>query len=391
LNKAGARIPFGIPRDLAVLAVAMFVWGFGEGLFIYFYPPSLQRWSSNPVLIGTVLSMLGVAMALVQVPAGYLSDRFGSLPLIRAASILGVVSAVVMALAQTLPVFLVGLVGYTLTSFISAPINSYITSMRGSWSLQRAVTFIGGSFQMGGILGPILGGWIAQTAGLAMIFRYSAGLFLLSTLIVYLVRRPVAQAQEAQETVAPLLSPLANPRFIGLLVVIFLTIFAISMPQQLTSIYLQQVHHLSIQQIGTTGTIAGMGTAIVMFVLGSLRAPTGMIAGQLLAGLFSLFMWRGQSLGVFYTGYLFLGGYRLYRAMSVAAARPLVKAADVGLAYGLVETGNALGVILAPLAAGLLYNYRPEAVYIAGLLALVVTISLTTLLVPKRGEAVITS
>lgn len=369
----------------------MFVWGFGEGLFIYFYPPSLQRWSSNPVLIGTVLSMLGVAMALVQVPAGYLSDRFGSLPLIRAASILGVVSAVVMALAQTLPVFLVGLVGYTLTSFISAPINSYITSMRGSWSLQRAVTFIGGSFQMGGILGPILGGWIAQTAGLAMIFRYSAGLFLLSTLIVYLVRRPVAQAQEAQETVAPLLSPLANPRFIGLLVVIFLTIFAISMPQQLTSIYLQQVHHLSIQQIGTTGTIAGMGTAIVMFVLGSLRAPTGMIAGQLLAGLFSLFMWRGQSLGVFYTGYLFLGGYRLYRAMSVAAARPLVKAADVGLAYGLVETGNALGVILAPLAAGLLYNYRPEAVYIAGLLALVVTISLTTLLVPKRGEAVITS
>ena len=97
MNKAGAQLPFGIPRDLGVMSVSMFIWGFGEGLFIYFYPLALQRWDSDPVLIGAVLSGLGVAMALVQIPAGYLSDRFGSLPLIRAASILGVLAAAVMA------------------------------------------------------------------------------------------------------------------------------------------------------------------------------------------------------------------------------------------------------------------------------------------------------
>jgi hypothetical protein len=45
------------------------------------------------------------------------------------------------------------------------------------------------------------------------------------------------------------------------------------------------------------------------------------------------------------------------------------------LAYGLVETGNALAVIVAPLAAGFLYNYRPEAVYIASLGALATGLS----------------
>jgi MFS family permease len=389
MNRTGTQLPFGIPRNLAVVAISMFIWGLGEGLFIYFYPLALQRWDSDPVLIGAVLSMIGVTMAVVQVPAGYLSDRFGSRPLIRAALILGVISAVIMAAAQTLSLFIVGLIAYGLTSFISAPINSYITRLRGSWSVQRAVTFVSGSMLLGAIVGPMLGGWIGQTAGLSIVFRYSTGLFLISTLVIFFARRP--GGQEAQETAAPIASPLANPRFIGLLVLIFFTIFALSMPQQLTSLYLQEVHHLSLQQIGTTGTLAGIGTAVIMFALGSLRAPTGMIIGQLLVGLFSLFMWRGQSVAAFYCGYLFVGGYRLYRSMALAVARPLVKAGDVGLAYGLVETGNALAIILAPLAAGFLYNYKPEAVYTASLVILAITITSNKLLSPKKHKAIATS
>jgi MFS family permease len=387
MNRTGARLPFGIPRDLAVLAVSMIFWGLGEGLFIFFLPLALQHWELDPVQTGAVLSMIGVAMALVQIPAGYLSDRYGSRPLIRSALVLGVAAAFVMATARTSWVFVAGLIAYGVTSFITAPINSYVTSMRGNWSVQRAVTFVSGSFQVGAIVGPVLGGWIGQTAGLSAVFGYSAGLFLVSTLIVLLARRPVVE--EGQESAAHAASPLANPRFLGLLAIIFLTIIALSTPQQLTSIYLQEVHNLSLQQIGITGTLAGIGTAMCMFALGSLPARAGMVAGQALLALFSLFMWRGQSAAVFYAGYLFVGGYRLYRSMALAFARPLVKAADVGLAYGLVETGNALAVILAPLAAGFLYRYHPHAVYIASIAVLAATVLLHALLAPKKRAVVI--
>ena len=30
------RMPFGIPRDLGILAVSNLIWGLGEGLFIFF-------------------------------------------------------------------------------------------------------------------------------------------------------------------------------------------------------------------------------------------------------------------------------------------------------------------------------------------------------------------
>ena len=387
MNKADHKLPFGIPRDLALLAISMFIWGLGEGLFIYFYPLALQHWGTDPTHTGVVLSLIGVTMAVVQVPAGYLSDRVGSRPLIRSASILGVISAAIMAAAQTLSIFIVGLIAYGLTSFIVAPINSYITRMRGSWSVQRAVTFVSGSMQLGAIIGPMLGGRIGQTAGLSVVFQYSVGLFLVSTLVIFLARRPVVQ--ESQEAAMQIVNPLANPRFIGLLVFIFFTIFFLSMPQQLTSIFLQDVHHLSLQQIGTTGTLAGIGTAVIMFALGNLRASTGMIVGQLLLCLFSLFMWLGNNTAMIYSGYLFVGGYRLYRSMALAFARPLVKTGDVGLAYGLVETGNALAVILAPLAAGFLYNYEPEAVYTVSLIALTITITLSALRLPKKYEELI--
>ena len=390
MNSTGGRLPFGIPLDLGIVAVMMFIWGLGEGLFIYFYPLSLQRWEIDSVQIGAVLSLLGISMALVQAPAGYLSDRFGTRPLIRAACILGIIAAMIMAVANSLPFFIVGLIAYSLTSFIDSPMNSYVTAMRGDWSTQRGMTFVSGSFVLGSIVGPMLGGWIGQTAGLSTVFQYSAGLFTLATVIVFFARRPVIR-QETQERGAPVIKPLANPRFVTLLVLIFFTIIAISMPLQLTSVYLQQVHHLSLQQIGLTGTFAGLGTAVLLFALGSLRAPFGMVAGQLIIGLFCLSMWHGQSVVVFYVGYMFLGGYRLYRSMAMAAVQPLIKTSDLGLAFGLVNTGNALAVILAPLLAGFLYDYKPESVYSVSLIALVVTITITTYWMRQKHEVVVPS
>jgi MFS family permease len=81
-------------------------------------------------------------------------------------------------------------------------------------------------------------------------------------------------------------------------------------------------------------------------------------------------MWQSHSLPLFFGGYFFIGGYRLCRTMALAFARALVKPNEVGFAYGLVETGNAISAIAAPLVAGLLYNRDPRSIYIASLVAI---------------------
>jgi MFS family permease len=110
-----------------------------------------------------------------------------------------------------------------------------------------------------------------------------------------------------------------------------------------------------------------------------------MIAG------FSIFMWRGKGLAAFFAGYALIGGYRLYHAMALAYSRSLVQEGNVGLAYGLVETGNALAMIVAPLLAGLLYGIHPFVVYTVSLGALVITMGLNYLFLRKKKKEIISS
>ncbi|MBA4385435.1 MAG: hypothetical protein C0410_11915 [Anaerolinea sp.] len=380
-------LPFGIPRNLAVIAVSIFFWGLGEGLFIFFLPLTLQRWDASTVLIGGILSMIGVVMTLVQVPSGYLSDRFGTRPLILIGMGLGISSALVMAFARALPLFAGGLLAYGMTSLINPPLNSYVTSLRGKWTVQRAMTFIAAAGTIGGILGPMLGGKIADAYGLDIVFRYSSGLFITSALVFLLARRSVEQAvPEPIEEPVKKINPLTNPRFLGLLSILILTIVFLSVPQQLTSMYLQNIKHLSTQQIGMMGTVSGIVTALMMLVLGNLNPSIGMFIGQVMISSFAILMWRGKGLFAFFAGYALIGGYRLYRVMALAYSRSLVQEGNVGLAYGLVDTGNALAMIAAPLLAGLLFDIQPVAVYTVSLGMLVITMGLNYLFLRKKRE-----
>ncbi|HEX9017669.1 MAG TPA: MFS transporter [Anaerolineaceae bacterium] len=354
-----------MPRDLALVAFSLFTWGIGEGMFIYFQPLTLQKWGANPVEIGVILSGVGIGMAVAQAPAGYLADRVGARPVMWSAWVLGFLATGLMAVARSLPIFAAGLILYAITAFVNAPMYSYIIAMRDGWSVERSITIVTAMMHLGSMAGPILGGMIADAAGLQAVYPIAAGIFFLSTAIVFLIRQPPAQVHHAA-----LVRPshlLTNPRFMGLLVMIFLTMFTLYLPQPLNAIYLQNERHLSIKTIGILGSVASLSNALVMLAFGGLRAPVALIAGQGLVAMFSLLMWRGTSQPEFIIGFLFLGGYRLCRSMNIAYARSMIHSEAVGLAFGLVETVSSVSVILAPLLAGFLYARNPQSVYIVSL------------------------
>jgi MFS family permease len=375
-------------RDLLLMAIALFTWGIGEGMFLIFQPIYLQQWGADPLEIGAILGAMGIAMTVAQAPAGYLGDRIGSRPVMWASWILGTIAAVMMAMAGSLSMFVVGLLTYGLTSFVVAPMNSYITSVRGNWSVERALTLVSAMFHLGAVAGPIIGGMIADAVGLQNVYRISAGIFLISTLIVLLARRaPVEELTEIQMKRPNLLR---NPRFIGLLVLIFLTMLTLYLPQPLTPNYLQNQQGFSLRTIGQLGAAGSLGNAVLLLGLGHLSAPVGFLVGQAFLGLFALFMWQGQGLGVtpFFIGYFFIGGYRLSRSMALAYARSLVKSNEIGFAFGLVETGNAVSAIVAPPLAGYLYTQNPQLVYMVTVAAVVVMIFVNFVLLPRKQEPV---
>ena len=361
-------------RDLKIVSAAMLTWGLGEGMFYIFQPLYIQQFGADPVLIGTILGINGLVMTVGQIPAGYLADKVGRRSLMWASWVFGLISTWVMALAPSLWVFVIGLLMYGITSSVMAPLNTYIQDVRGSWKVGRALTFTSAAYNLGAVLGPIIGGLLGERFNLRLVYYAAGVIFIISTTIIFFAGKDVKEVHVTQPGEAHLLK---NKRFLGMVVLIFLVVFAAILPQSLAANFLQNQRGLSLSRIGQLGALGGLGSAGLMLLLGHLPSVTAMLIGQAGVGLFAVLLWQGAGLFWYGAAYLFLGGYRLIRAMTLALVQPAVRAKEVGLAFGIVETVNSLAFVVAPVAAGFLYNWRPISIFPVSFGVLVVTIILT--------------
>jgi DHA1 family multidrug resistance protein-like MFS transporter len=361
--------------DFILLFVSLFTWGIGEGLFIYFQPIYLAQLGADTMTIATVFSAFGLAMMVAHIPAGYLADRLGRKPLLIAAWTSGLVATWVMALARTLPVFILGMLLYGLTAFVSSPLNSYVTAARGKLTPARAMTFMSASFNFGAVIGPLTGGWIGDHVGLRLVYFIAGGLFVISTGVLFFLK---SQPRDHHDPNLPPAKLFTNTRFIGFLGIVFLVMFATYLPQPLTARFLENERHLSLSFIGLLGSVNGLGNALFNLFLGQFAARTGLALVQLCVVAFSLLIWRGTGLGWYAAGYFLLGGYRAARSFIFAEVRTLIHSAQMGIAYGVAETFNSLAMTLAPLLSGVLYTRDPALVYPAaiGLIAAALVVSL---------------
>lgn len=374
-------------RDLFLVAISLFFWGIGEGMFVYFQPIYLAQWGASPILIGTIMGAMGIAILIFQIPAGLLADKFGSRPLMWGSWMFGAISASVMAWADSMAVFVIGLLMYGLTSFVLAPMNSYIAARRGNWTVGRAITFTTALFNFGMVIGPTLGGFIGESLGLPLVYKIASGLFVVSTILVLFVS-PIP-AEEHHSTRRSFKALRHNQPFIWLLILAFLVSVSTYTPQPLSPNFLQDMRRLDLSQVGQIGSIGSFGTALIALLLGHLNPAIGILTGQGLMAVFSLVLWKSTNPWMLAFGYLFIGGFRLCRAMLLALGRHIIDVGNTGLAFGLLETANAIALMISPIIAGYLYTLNPFYVYPGSLVLIIISFVLTNFIIPRLSHPVI--
>lgn len=363
-------------RNFILVAVSLFFWGIGEGLFIYFQPLYLQEMGADSIMIGGILGITGIVMALAQIPAGLISDRLGARPVMAAAWVIGTIAVWFMASATSLPLFAVGLIIYGTSAFSIAPMNSYLSSVRGKLSVSQALTIPNAMYHLGAVLGPITGGQIAQRLGFRTLYLIAGVLFIISTVLIFLIEKnPTAHHEDMQSTSRS--GAYKNPAFLGFVLITFLTMMVLYLPQPLTPNFLQNQQGYNSSMIGLLGTFGSLGNAVITLSLGSLNPMRGLLVGQILMSFSSILFFKGNSPVFFGMGYFFFGGYRLSRSMVLAFARPLVHPSETGMAFGILETANSVAVIIAPVLAGILYAKNPSLPYLVVLISLLPVILAT--------------
>lgn len=379
-------------RNLVIIAISMVAWGIGESAFIAFQPLYLQKLGASPVQIGAIFGAVGLAGTLTHIPAGFLADRVGRRPLMWAGWIQGLITTWIMALANSLTGFALGMVLYGMTMYVMSPVNSYVTAARGRLSVARAITLISAAYNLGAIIGPFIGGWLGERYGFRSIFIYAGCVFIISSAVILFIHPQPRETLPPTERSTHLFK---NTRYLIYLPVMFLVIFATYLPQPLSPNFLQNQRALSLENIGQLYAFMGLGIVAFNLILGQLNAHLGFLVSQLAVGAFAWLIWHGNGgahndggMIIYSLAYFLVGGFRTLRAMVVALARPLVHQSDMGLAYGLLETAAAIAMILAAPLAGALYAHNPSSMYPVslGLIFLALLVSTIRTIQVKSNE-----
>lgn len=369
-------------QNLLFIALALLTWGVGEGMFFNFVPIYLDKvFLLSKQEIGLALGLFSLAMTITHLPAGHLADKVGRRPLLIAAWVLGLVSALVMGFAKQLPVYMLGLAGYGLTAFVSSPLGSYVTAARGKWPVATALSLTTITFNGGMALGPYLGGLIGERWGMHVTYLIAGVIFMFSLVFITLIKnQPLDQHDQAN----PPVQLWNNQRFTGFLLLVGFAFFAMHLSQPLTPNYLEDVRGLSLSETGLIFSVGALGNAVVTALLSRSNPRWGFLVAQGMVMLFAVCMWQGTTVAVFALGYFLFGGLRASRPMFMAQARELVPASQMGLAYGAIETVMAVITIITPIAAGFLFKPDPTLVYQIALVLTGVAVVVSYLYAPKQ-------
>lgn len=368
--------------NLIFVALSLLFWGIGEGVFFNFVPIYLDK---NFLLgkqeIGNILGAFGFFMAITHIPSGYLSDRFGRRPLLIGGWLLGFVSTLFMGLANSLPIYLIGMFGYALTAFVASPLSSYVTAARGEWSVGSTLALTSATFNIGMSVGPLIGGWLAENYGMQSSYWAGAVVFFISTVfLIFTKNQPI----DKHDPEAPPVSLWNNKRFVSFLFVVAFAIFAMYLSQPLTPNFLEGVRNLSLTQTGWVFSAGALGNAVLAVTLSRFKPRRGLLLAQSAVILFAICMWQGTGLPFFMLGYFLLGGFRAARPLLMAQSRELVHESQMGLTYGTMETVSAIIFILTPPLAGFLFEIDPFILYPISIGLILISIVVSYIFSPRK-------
>lgn len=137
-------------------------------------------------LLGLAMGVYGLTQALLQIPAGTLSDRIGRKPVIIGGLVVFALGSVVAAMADTVWGVIIGraLQG---AGAIASTIMALLTDLTREAHRMKAMATVGVSIGMSFSVALILGPWLVALGGLSMVFSVTAVLALLGILVVVFI------------------------------------------------------------------------------------------------------------------------------------------------------------------------------------------------------------
>jgi len=350
-------------------------------------PIYLTQLGASISQVGLVFTLTSVVILVLQIFGGWVSDSIGRLRAIAIGSLGGILGFIALLLAPSWQWMLVALAIYQIPFALVGPsFGAFIAENSSEENRGKVYGLTGTIYQVCGILGPPLGGFLAgvygfkiMLLGAAIFYTTAAGLRIWMATTMH----------KPQDKSAPQLSFASFKTSIstmvgmilagGVLTWIFITDgvsdVAFRLSGELQPLYLEKIGGISIQQIGLLGSISTISMMFVPLLSGKLvdryneRVP--LVSGFLLVfGAFMVFV-RAETYLAFALSWIIfgIGGGMLGPAYQSLISK-VVPAKMLGTFSGVFDSSRGFISLPAPwLGAQLWERFSPQTPFIISAIA----------------------
>ena len=364
-------------KNLAVMWVVQFAaMGAITGVtsFLPLYVPELGVFSPQQAELwgGILMGVTPGCAALFGPYWGRLADRHGRKMMVERVMLAFALFMVLMGFVRSVP----ELLGLRIIQGIFGGFTAAALALVTSITPPEEIGFSMGIFQTamiaGGAFGPMLGGFIADQVSFRAAFIFFGLMCLLSFMLVFILIdehfRPVKKAQ-APSLLKEAHSLFAIPGLWTVLIVQFLVQFGIQVVAPILPLYIQSISPGETNVATITGAviaIACLTSAVASAAMGYVSKTFSFRQILLYSSAASAILFAAQA---FTASYWTLGALRGLAGFFLGAMLPsvnamltlLIPAEKRGLAFGFTTTAYQAGLVLGPIAGGVMGLYWGDA------------------------------
>lgn len=365
-------------RNITVLFFTLVVVMMGFGLVIPILPFYVEHFGASGAALGLLMASYATMQFFFAPIWGRLSDRYGRKPILLVGVFGNALAQLLFGLASGLwMLFAARILSGILSSATLPTAMAFIGDSTSEEERGGGMGMIGAAMGVGMVIGPGVGGWLADR-NLALPFFLAAALSLVALGLIYLFlpeSLPIAARsgkQDKAETLqfSTMWRALSGP--IGILLIIaFLLSFGLTNFESVFGLYALHRFDYGPRRVGLLLTVIGLLSALVQGLLtGRLSQRYGeavLIKASLLGsaiGFVLMLLAYDLTTVLLTTGFFIVSNAMLRPAVSSLTSRKAL--GGQGVAMGLNNSFMSLGRIVGPVWAGFLFDARINLPYISG-------------------------
>jgi len=373
-----------ISRNMYVFLFAMILANMGGNMYQPLLPLYLKDMGASVTQIGLFFTLSQLIPLALQILGGWISDTVGRLRAIAFGSLAGVLAYMTLIISPSWEWLLLGSAFAAIGGALVAPsFDAFIAENSQAVSRARVFGITQALFMIVGVIGPILGGLLADSRGFKFMLMVAAVLYFIATIIRFGMARTAAKDIESQPRKLSLSGLKVNMgAMMGMVlaggVVSWIMItdgvrdISFGLSLNFLPVYMDQIGGMNLKQIGFLNSVFGLFIMLTTIPAGWLADKKGervVIASGFiflsLAMLVIVFM-PTQSIWLYALGWAFGG-------MGIGMATPgysslISKVVPKGLrgtAFGLFSTSLGMVSLPAPWLGGILWTrFSPQTPFL---------------------------